>query len=274
MGRHDFVQGILHKWAKFLIPAGLALLASLSFLWEIPFVEDVTSTPTWMDHLCNLFSGMQPYNPASGNPFQVPVLYLAVNVFVAFTIGNYPVNDLYDYAPQVLIRTKDRSRWWGSKCLWNVASVGLFYLVLFGVTLGVTIFTGGKLSLQASGDILTEFFGVTLEAVDNGALILAVFTLPLLTSIAFSLVQMTVMFCIKPIYSYLLVVVLLVASAYLMTPLMPGNYAMLWRNQVWCEDGISTVVAIVVDVMISLVAVLAGYVCFKQKDILDKSESN
>lgn len=274
MGKHDIVQGILHKWAKFLIPAGVALIAAVSFLWELAFVEEVRSTPTWMDHLCNLFSGMKVYDPTSGEPFQVPVLYLAVNVFVAFTIGNYPVNDLYDYAPQVLIRTKNRAQWWLGKCLWNVLSVGLFYFVLFVVTLIVTLVTGGVVSLTASDDILADFFGVTLEMINSGMLILTVFALPLLTSIAISLVQMVLMFCVKPVYSYLTVVVLLVSSAYFMTPFLPGNYAMLWRNNVWCEDGISTYIAIIVDLVVVIAAVVSGYFIFQKKDILDKSESN
>ena len=274
MGKHDIIHGIFQKWPKFLIPAAIALLASVSFLWELSFAEGVTSTPTWMDHLCNLFSGMKEYNPNSGNPFEVPVLYLAIHVFVAFIIGNYPVNDLYDYAPQVLIRTRNRARWWFEKCIWNVASVLLFYLILLGVTFVVNLIAGGVVSLTASADILTEFFGATEQTVNNGELALAAFLLPVLTSIALSLVQMVLMLCVKPVYSYLSIIVLLVSSAYFMTPFLPGNYAMLWRNAVWCEGGISTALAIVVTITIAVVVVVVGYFIFQKKDILDKSESN
>jgi uncharacterized membrane protein len=97
-----------------------------------------------------------------------------------------------------------------------------------------------------------------------------VFALPLLTSIALSLLQMMLSFVLSPIYGYMIAVCLLVASAYFYSPILIGNHSMLARNALFYADGLGSAGGVLASVVTGALSVAIGMLYFKRYDILKK----
>jgi len=73
-----------------------------------------------------------------------------------------------------------------------------------------------------------------------------------------------------PILSNIVLVSIIVASAYYCHPLLLGNYLMILRNDaISFERGVNTMVGLVLGVIVSILAVIIGNLRFKKMDILD-----
>ncbi len=83
------------------------------------------------------------------------------------------------------------------------------------------------------------------------------------------MLQMTVSLFIKPIFSFFAVSVLLLASAYLLSPFLVGNYAMAFRYDWMLKVGVSIGVGERIAITLLLLAVLSGLVRFRLYDILE-----
>ena len=97
-----------------------------------------------------------------------------------------------------------------------------------------------------------------------------IFFIPILCSVAFNLLQMTLCLFIKPIFSFFVTAVLLVSSAYLLSPYILGNYAMPLRYSWIFEGGVSFQVGIVASVLLAVVAVIIGMMRFRKYEILNR----
>lgn len=63
-------------------------------------------------------------------PFEVPVLFLLINILLAVLIGGYAAGELHGTGLNKLVRCRRRSDWWICKCIWNVISVLGYYAAL------------------------------------------------------------------------------------------------------------------------------------------------
>ena len=66
----------------------------------------------------------------SDQPFEVPVLFLLINILLAVLIGGYAGGGLHGTGLNKLVRCQRRSGWWFCKCIWNVISVLGYYAAL------------------------------------------------------------------------------------------------------------------------------------------------
>ena len=92
--------------------------------------------------------------------------------------------------------------------------------------------------------------------------------LPVVTSIAISLLQMTMEFIVLPSVSFIVVMVIYISSAFYMKWFMPGNYMMAYRMIPVNSDGISFGISLIFDIGISVVSVFVGYMCFRKYDVI------
>jgi len=271
--KHDLAIGFRHN-----APTYILVVVIFSFFCLI-FFNDLTALRSplqplnegsFLDCGISVFKGMAVFVPSPLNQFKIPIVWLTIQVFVAILILTYPTQDLFSYGTQILVRTKKRSLWWLSKCIWNCLSVMAFYLI--GI-LVIVIFTliYGKMSLTPDLNVNLVVNQLDLKNYDLSQLLIAVFLLPVLTSIALSLFQMTISFILSPIYSFIIVICLLITSAYYCSPIFIGNYSMLLRNKIITPKGIDSSTAIIVNLAIITISIIVGYFYFKKYDILNKS---
>lgn len=275
--KNDIKQGILCEYMKYVVVLAIMIFLTVDFTMRVGHGFEIgkidTGTMSITDVLLSIFKGMEEYNPNSKMQFEMPMSYILLNVFLAFIIGNYPMKDLLGFGKNVLVRSKDRASWWMSKCIWNIAAVTSFYGILLIVIL-ITCGIKGNFSVEPTVSICTKITGINItqetQYVDIGLLLLTVYVLPILTSLALSMFQMAMAFITSPVISYMIIIAILVGAAFYNNQFLPGNYFMMLRNQTLLENGFHTYIAVIFDSFLFIVSAIAGYLYFRKCDILEK----
>ena len=272
--KHDMLFGIVYKYYKYIFLAGAVILMCSTFFYDINLHNlgfKTEYSANFIDCIIYLFRGMEVYVPMPDNPesvFKIPVAYLFTNIFTAYIIGSYSVEDLYS-SSNILIRIRKKKYWWLSKCIWVVLNVFVIYFIIYLICFILTIANSGSL-LEPTAEINSAVSKVAVEGVGIGSLLTAVIVLPVVTSIAVSLFQSMLSLILKPIYSYIVIIALIVVSAYFDNIVLIGNYFMLLRNSVVLPGGINSITAIIIVAVIALVSVLISTLRFEKIDFISK----
>lgn len=270
--RHDLTVGLLHAWPKFLPVLLIFLIPAFQMggmIRSAAAMGHLSGVFTWGDMALYAFRGMNVYIPSPGTSFEIPVVWLLINLYLAYIIGNYPIKDIHGYGQQILLRSRKRGQWWVGKCVWNILSVVVYYGLGWLTLAAATLLTGGRLSLQVTPELLGPI--LQIQQAPTARLILSAALLPVAYSVSLSCLQMMVMMMLKPIGGYVAATCVTAASAYFYTPFLIGNGSMLLRSDLVMENGISLTVSLVSCLAVGLFSLLTGYFYFRRSDILDKS---
>lgn len=266
--RHDFKNGLL-RW-RYLAAVGLWLVPTLIMFDMLQFYND---SGTLGDYLLYIFRGMEAVESMGAlEKIQLPIPWLVVVGGSLYISLDYLQNDLTTAGQQIMVRCHSRKMWYLSKCLWNISNC----FVYFGIGLMVpAIFslTGGSLELSPSSELTASLFWFTAPIELSG---LCVFTiavvLPFLTMAALNMLQMTLCLFLKPIFSFLSCVCLLITSLFWCSPFSLGNGAMTLRSSVMTDNGIKPLVSAVICLAVLFVCVIVGTMKFQSYDILGVEE--
>ncbi len=264
--KYDFRVGILRDFYKYAVIAGVTLFACVDFHLK---TSTAGETVVLSDYIFHLFRGMKPYIQGESE-FEIPILWFTVNLYLAYLIGKYPREDLSRSGIYVLLKSKSRAKWWLSKCVWCVASVIIYYAVIYFVIAAFCVWMKMDLALQVRASGNSVFF---LYSGREDISFCVLFLLPVLCSAAVSLLQLTVTFLTDVVYAFLAVAVLLLASAYLYTPVLVGNLSMLERCEYFQADGFRLKAAYLICAALAAISVLAGGKFFESCDILGDNTS-
>lgn len=224
------------------------------------------------DMILYAYGGMEEYLPIPGNSFEFPTIWFLVLGLSAFSVLNWPVRDLEGTGQFVMVQTNKKSRWWLSKCAWNVCATLSFHMILFLIFCMLCVTRGYALSLDFHMEFHRFLFGLPPEYIDERGteLSLLAYFVPILFSIALNMLQMAMSLFLKPIYSYILVLSILLSSAYLLRPYMIGNYGMILRQDWLISNGVSIHTGILILLAIMIGSTLAGLWKIYHLDILKK----
>lgn len=131
--RAELKQGIVRRWYLYILPFALGAVSTAAFLNRYALLEAWTGelrAASFGDCFAYIFRGMQEYIPNQHQPFEVPVLFLLINILLAVLIGGYAAGELHGTGLNKLVRCQRRSDWWICKCIWNVISVLGYYAAL------------------------------------------------------------------------------------------------------------------------------------------------
>ena len=266
--RYDLTIGLLQVWPKYL-PAAAIFLIPVFQLAVMVRAENSVGTFTLGDTILYTFSGMTVYEPAAGDPFTIPVIWLLMNLYLAYVVGSYPARDLHGYGQQILLRSRRRGQWWAGKCLWNLISVDVYYALGWLIMTVSSLILGGNMTLRITSELWKMLTWEGSEA--EKALMLSAILLPPLCSAAVSLLQMAVMMIARPVIGYLLVACLFTASAYFYSPLLIGNASMMLRNDLMMKGGVPLSLSTGICLAVALASLVSGYFYFRRSDIMDKA---
>ena len=271
---YDLRNGFRLGMTKLFIVLLLVIAFCVDFYLQkqsVYFFDAVTPSGTWIDYLFYIFAGMKEYTPSLTDEFIFPAKWLLLHLFILYSTLYYPDRDLSSMGLNILVRTKGRVAWWVSKTIWNVCYVFACYLIIF---LFVYLF-GLVVNEPISLEITPMFINDLLRADSpfdtfSTNLVPIIILLPLLVSIALNLLQMTCSLFIKPIYSFGLMGVILLASSYIMHPLLIGNYAMPIRSEYIVENGFQALTGVILSGVIIGFSFIVGSIYFKRYDILNE----
>lgn len=269
--KHDFKLGIMYL-GKLYIPVIIIVAIGCGLFWRATdnfmLATNLTIKVSFSDYLLELFKGMKIYN--KDFPFSIPGMWLMVNFYLAYIIGYYPTKDLFGNGQQIIVRSQSRKLWWLSKCVWNVSAVVCYYVLIYSVML-IFAYLSGELSFSLNEVINSNVSLVDTLMLINSPFLVTIIVLPLLTSIALALLQMLLAFLFKPLISYVVMAFIFVVSAYYCHFALLGNYLMVLRNQlVVASLGVKTMTGIIIALLLAIICSIAGLVCLKKLDILQK----
>lgn len=273
--KFDICNGLLKRYRVYLLLACTVFFAFFDFSIRIIEIRnsgiygnDIVSLGTFLFYL---FGGMEKYIPSPENPFLFPSLWILLFSQILFSTLYYPNNSLDGIGKIILIASEKRKYWWISKCIWNIFSVLLCFLIIFCCGLIGTLFSGGAFNLTV-GKLSQGLFPKVNWFVPPSDINLSFYLLaaPLIVAVALSLFQMVFSLIVKPIMSFAISILILVASAYYVSPIMIGNYAMVVRADVIAADNVSGKTGCILCLLIILFSLLIGNFLFSRYDILKR----
>lgn len=267
--RYDLKNGILLIYFKYLVAAALFLFLCLDFFLRCGGKD--LQAHTLGDLTALAFAGMREYVPSPTDPFRFPAFWVLTFALLLYITLYYADQDLVGFGQHTMVCAGGRGWWWLSKCAWNTAAVLVFFVCAWVVLLAFALCSGLQFTLRLSDSM--EFVldaGNVMEGAAAWRVGLELTVMPVLIGIALSLLQMTLSLWIKPIFSYMLSVLHLIASAYAMSPFLIGNYAMVLRSDAVIENGVNAVNGILFAAALCILSVAAGWLIFRKYNILNK----
>ncbi|MCI8669017.1 MAG: hypothetical protein HFI34_05790 [Lachnospiraceae bacterium] len=278
----DIRRGILRNPILFVVPVIVAFIACCDLNNRIVaqnewIAYESNSCETqikggFADYMMYIYGGMDKYVPESGNYFIFPIRWMVVFLMISFITLSYPYKDMQGFGRQILIRTRGRTIWWLSKCIWNIFSVLIYHSVIFGIAALFGIAVGSGITGKINKDLQYEVFQIAGDSLlsDDMSWPFVIILLPVLISLSINLLQMTLSLFIKPIFSFLIAAFLMISSAYFTSPYLIGNYAMSMRYDMVIEDGVSVTAGLVVAFVLMILSVGTGMIRFRRYDICNE----
>lgn len=275
----DIRRGIIQKPVLFIVPVFVALIACFDLNNRIAVRNETDGYEAngcrtqeeggSADYMMYIYGGMDRYDPESGHSFVLPVRWLIVFLLISFITLSYPYKDMQGFGRQILIRTKGRTIWWLSKCIWNILSVVIYHSLIFGAAALFSIAAGKGITGEINKELQYEVFQISGDSALSGDIPwpAAILLLPVLVSLCLSLLQMTLCLLMKPVYGFLITASILISSAYFTSPCLIGNYAMSMRYEMVIQDGVCIAAGLAVPLVLMAVFAGAGVIRFRRYDI-------
>lgn len=269
---HDFRCGLM-RIRYLAIPA----IITVPCIEYINWTSGASSAGSWMDVMFYIFKGQEPIEITSAIArlfeFPMPMVWLFVMGACLFLNLDYFLYDLSLTGQQIIVRCGNRRMWFLSKCIWNILST-MLYFILTGVTaLLFTLLLKGNISLDTTLEIQQIIMGnFELAGISVGQAVILGIVSPFLTLAAFNILQMTLCIFVKPIISFLFSAGLLVLSVYVSNGIILGNGSMTIRTLAEKNSGVTPEISIAVAVAVILICIVAGTLVFKRTDIFPSED--
>lgn len=274
--RFDLRNGLAAEWKKFLT----ALIVFLGF-FSLHYLR-VTAENVYLqrtgekglqftcaDFILSVLGGMRRVGSGEGNMETFPALWMFFFLLLLFDTLRYPARNLEGMGKTMLLLSRSRRMWWLSKCVWCCCYVWAYFLLLYASAFLMALCLGGEMTLQPS-----EYAPSMLDAgrhikappwnMSPGLLLAP------LAACGMAMLQMALSLWMPPVFAYVFSDVLLLASVFLAVPGLVGNYAMLFRTQLFAEDGFSLGQGFFGASMLIVLSLLAGCLRVERMDILNR----
>ncbi len=271
----DLRRGIREEWIK-LAFAFIVCIAccTLMFSQLLQYNRDnginENITISVMDFILYNLRGMKLYSPNMDGQYLLPAVWMFNQVMIALIVGYYPVRDLNGYGKNTLLRTQSRARWLFSKLVWIVCMVIAYYVVIYSASFIFALFTGNSLSFMPGEYITMLFYDIDLQDIYVENFVIFIITMPLLTSIVVSIVQVMMSYIISPFISFLAIIVVMLSSTYISNPALIGNASMVIRSRFATPVGFTAEETVLYLAIYLIAALIIGFAYFGNKDILNK----
>ncbi len=272
---HDYYMGAIKGWKKYAVVLIIFILLCANFQRGLVIsreYDNFKEKPTFGNYIIDMYKGVDISNRVDNKEkIEMPPGWILLNIFLSVVIGYYPLNDLREYGAQILIRSKKRWQWWISKCIWIIGNVLIFYAIGY-IVIAIFSLVNGGLSLIPNHNVNLAVLKLDTSSLTAKQVFSVGIILPIVTSMALSLMQLTIAMFSNSIFSNIFIISLLIASIYYCSPILMGNYLMMLRNSIMVGvKGIDTSTGIILSMAISFVSIALGILKFRTYDIIGKN---
>lgn len=228
--------------------------------------------PDVLDYVCFVIGGPRYIPSEMLSIYVIPVLWLIIQVMIAYTVGYYAITDLDRYGQQIVLRSSSRAKWWVGKVLWNVIMVSFMYFILYVVTFITAFTTGAKFDWLLTKDIVCNVCNLDMITGNKNEILVILFLMPVLVSITLCIIQMVCGLIFSPIIGFIASQSIVFLSTLYDFKWLISNYAMLSHNKVTCMSDIDYKEGFVLCLILFVAAVAGGMFYFMNCDILPKNQ--
>ena len=267
---HDIYSGIVKNWGKILL--GIIIFAMAGMAAVVMGRNFGVRNLTWSEIVSYVFAGVLPYQESreKGMAFQIPLVWLILQIYMAYIISVYPMHDLKTYGVNMLLKVKNRGKWWTGKVIWavlvNIVIYAAGYVVMFIIAAINGGMGNGILTVrQKMTDMVTD---VDITGLSMGQEIVVLIVLPLLTSIVLSVLQLAIIISFSEAVAYGFVLFMCVAGAYYGLPVLFTGFSMCRRTIEYVLMGNLSMVFVILAAVVAL-SYAAGRIVMNRKDIYE-----
>lgn len=273
----DIRIGVYNNRYKYLLGCGLLIMYFCNYRIQIDaffYGSTPAYSPSFMDMCIYLFKGKLFFTSDARMRYEIPFMWLSEQMYALYIVGSYAHDTRTKIGQQYLIRTQYTLSWLIGKFVYVIASLFIFYFILFLFTFCVTVpFSHEIFTLHPDLIAMTS----NIHIVNHTLLDLyrGVFILPFLTSVTLGIGMVVLQLIVKPVYAYVVLFVYLIASDFYLSYFLIGNYSMLIRNiQENRMDSsctfINPSIAIGIEFALIILFVCIGNAVLKKYDYLER----
>lgn len=264
------VEGIIEKWKFFLFV--ILLFASIDFI----FVKNVSNVFSESelnikvgiaDMFMNLFLGNPPFSSEENQGINIQMIWFVFHSLIFCFVAYYATSDLKNGSYIFLIKIKSKIMWWLCRVLWCAVFVLIYYFLFFIVSCAFACLFG-SISFTPNQNIASAFWELDLTGLSDYQFWFDVFFLPLIISIAISIVEMTICLVLKPILSLIIVIGYIIVCEFYSEPYLLFNYIMILRDNFMGVKNINNEAAFFIAVSIIAFCSIIGSTIIKKKDMI------
>lgn len=259
--RHDASEGILKRWKYYALSA--LFFCFVSFVFNR---NNKAAGPGFIDYFINAFLGNEPFQQGGHTGIKISMIWFVFHASLLAMVGFYIVNDLRKSATSYILRVKSRNLWWAGKYVWCLLTVLVYYCLFFVICL---LFSACNFSLHVNSQIALNYFHLNASHIGAPDLFLTVCILPMLISMAMCIFEIALGLIIRPVFSYIFIIVILIASAYYRNIFLIGNYTMVIRSDFFSHpQGITYQNGILLSLILMAFSYFLGRYAIAKKSIL------
>ena len=191
--------------------------------------------------------------------FQFPTIWLFINGFIIYAIGDYFYQDIKINGKYILIRVKKMQHIYISKIVWSIFLVTLYY--------GVILFISGLLGYLFQNNTY-EYIDPNYLKISTMSLIVNVFILYTLTSISLVVIFITLTLKIKPVYAFLIDIVPCILSLYVENKFFIGQHNLLIRHIPFdLAHNLTVYDSVIYNLIVTTFLIIIGSIAASKKEI-------
>ena len=245
---YECQQTVIGKSYQFLIPAFVALqgcFVSLN-IWK----EELTASALYSSFL----EGMQQIEGmlSGAERFLIPGDWCVFVFFFLYIIGRDEKNYTSGTGLQLLLRMERVENIWYVKCFISLMETVLYFGTAYFVILLFGIWR----------------YGFSTKVILSGKEFLKQFLIPVMAAWTIAVWQMVISMKTNTIAGFIVMVVLVVSSAYAEKWYLIGNYLMKLRVTALIDSGFSCGKILIFLIILSVIGILVGKLLIRQMDYL------
>lgn len=278
---NDFIEGTLKpKRYILLIYAAVlqCMLVQINLDQILYYASDSRLTYQFREILLSMFAGGEPFLQSGSGSF--PTAWFTLFVCPLFLSFDYMHRDLTQFGIQTLSRSRKRTSWWYAKCAWNLMTMLFGYLLILIAAAVFCLIVRIPLSLSQNAGMLVymsvnySYYTASCVTLLTNSQLAALVICPFLAMAALSLFQMALSLMIKPLYSLMTSIGVLILSLGTDWVFMFPRTGMIMQNDIFVTDGFKMIYGMTGCIIVILAAVFGGAFYFKHYDILPDKEEN
>ena len=232
----------------------------------------INNNISFFDLFSSVFKGCDPLSRSLSDWVPIPYLWLSVFIFAMFIVFDYMYNDISQFGLQIISRA-GRSKWWLSKCISCIITLTSFYTILIFTIIIFSMIRGFSL-LSENSEIINTIANDSMylkfknpEGISVYHIIISLLA-PLLVMCATGIIQMTMSLFIKPAYSFILMLGVMLSGVFFESTAAYPRCGMILMSDVFFIDGYSTIKGVFLCIFLMFFFSITGVLCIKKYDIL------